>query len=58
MGYKGSVKNPFSFDDFCNKFRQYSVQIIGEKRVEEAIGKVRNIEQLTDVAELACLMEA
>ena len=58
MGFKGSVENPFNFEDFCNKFRQYSVQFIGEKQANEVIDKVTNIEQLADMAELAQLIGA
>ena len=55
-GFKGLPTNPFNFDDACGKLRTYAAPIIDTKQIEEIVDKVRRLEQLSDMAELARLM--
>ncbi len=56
--YTGSPTRPFTFDGICDKFRRYSTRVIGEKRAGDIIEKVKAIEQLSDIADLARLVGA
>jgi 2-methylcitrate dehydratase PrpD len=57
-GFKGLPATPFNFDDACAKLRSYAAPIIDKKRTEEIIAKVRSLENLTDMADIARLMGA
>ena len=54
--YRGSPTSPFNFEDMRKKFRRYSIKLIGEKRAEDVIEKVSNIERIKDINEMVSLI--
>jgi 2-methylcitrate dehydratase PrpD len=51
--YKGSARNPFTWDDVCEKFRRYAGQVIGAAQVSDIINSVADLEGVPDMARLA-----
>lgn len=56
MGFKGAPDSPLTFEDITDKFRRFTVPIIGEKKAAEIIEKVRNLETIGDINELTRLL--
>jgi 2-methylcitrate dehydratase PrpD len=54
--HKGSPRNPFSWDDICEKFRRYTREIINRDQAEAIIASIEHLEQTADVAEIARLL--
>ena len=55
-GFKGLPGTPFNFDDACGKLRRCVAPMIDKQQTDAIIEKVRKLEQLGDMAELAKLM--
>ena len=53
---KGSVENPFTDDELREKFRSLSTSLLGERRTEEVIKCVDNLENLSNIRELVKLI--
>ena len=53
---KGSVKNPFTWDDACDKFRRYAGQVIPEQQVSALIKAVEGINDCKDIGNIASLL--
>jgi 2-methylcitrate dehydratase PrpD len=53
---KGSAKNPFSWDDVCDKFRRYAGQVIPEQQVSALIKAVEGINDCKDIGDIASLL--
>ena len=53
---KGSVKNPFSWDDACDKFRRYAGQVIPQQQVSALIEAVEGINDCKDIGDIASLL--
>ena len=51
--YKGSPRNPFTWDAMCEKFSRYAGQVIAQTRLAKIIGAVKDLENSTDMAQLA-----
>jgi hypothetical protein len=54
--FRGSLRNPANMDDVEDKFRRYSRHLIDASRQDEIVGMVRNLNGLSDVAELMSLV--
>jgi 2-methylcitrate dehydratase PrpD len=55
-GYKGLPGNPFTFEEMAEKFRAYSEPVVGETKAKTIIEKVKDLEYLLDIGELANLI--
>jgi len=55
---KGSVKNPYSWDDVCDKFRRYAGSVIAEPQVSALIKAVENLNECKDIGDIASLLRA
>ncbi len=53
---KGSIENPFTEDELREKFRYLSTRLLGERRTEEVIKCVDNLENLSNVRQLVELV--
>ena len=53
--YKGSTRNPFTWDDACEKFRRFTRSVLAAPRAEAIIEAVGDLEAQDDVAEIARL---
>jgi hypothetical protein len=47
---KGSLRNPFTFEDGVAKFRQWTRRIISEGQSSELIESVRGLTEVKDMA--------
>jgi 2-methylcitrate dehydratase PrpD len=56
--YKGSPRNPFTWDDMREKFTRYAGQVLDRARIDDIIAIVANLEEVTDMARLAELVAA
>jgi 2-methylcitrate dehydratase PrpD len=54
--YKGSTRNPFTWDDACEKFRRFTRSVLSAPRAEAIIEAVGGLEAQDDVAEIARLV--
>jgi 2-methylcitrate dehydratase PrpD len=54
--YKGSPRNPFTWDEACEKFRRYTKGILSEERAASIVAAVGRLEQIDDVAELVGML--
>ena len=57
-GWKGAPNSPYTYDEMADKFRRYASTCLTANRIEEVIRKVRDLEKVTDVSELARLLRA
>jgi hypothetical protein len=55
---KGSAKNPFNWDDVCDKFRRYTGEIIAEQQASALIKAVENLNECKDMGDVAALLSA
>ncbi len=51
--HKGSPRNPFSWQEVCQKFRRFTATIIGAGQDDSLVGAVEHLEQVKDMAEVA-----
>jgi 2-methylcitrate dehydratase PrpD len=51
--HKGSPRNPFTWDEICRKFRRFTASIISAKQADVIIAAVGQLEQVSDMAEVA-----
>jgi 2-methylcitrate dehydratase PrpD len=56
--FKGSPKNPFTWDDMTEKFNRYAGQVLNASQVNEIANVVADLEHVTDMARLAELLSA
>jgi 2-methylcitrate dehydratase PrpD len=54
--HKGSPRNPFSWDEMCDKFRRYTKEFISRERAAAIIEALARLDQAADVAEIAGLV--
>jgi 2-methylcitrate dehydratase PrpD len=54
--HKGSPRNPFTWDESCEKFRRYTGSVLSEVRARTIIDAVGALEGAADVADLAGLV--
>src|SRR5882724_7563046 len=56
--HKGSPRNPFTWEEICQKFRRFTAPIISAKQVDGIIEVVGHLEQISDMAEVSQLAAA
>jgi 2-methylcitrate dehydratase PrpD len=56
--YKGSPRNPFTWDDMREKFGRYAGQVIDRSHADDIVALVADLESLTDMSRLASLVSA
>ena len=56
--YKGSPRNPFTWDDMREKFARYAGQVIDRSHADDIVALVADLESLTDMSRLASLVSA
>lgn len=54
--WKGAPTNPYSFEEMSEKFRTYASNVINAEAIEEAVGRVANLEDEEDAGVLARLL--
>jgi 2-methylcitrate dehydratase PrpD len=50
--HKGSQRNPFTWEEVCQKFRRFTAAIISSKQAESIIEAVGHLEQVDDMAKV------
>jgi hypothetical protein len=55
--YKGSPPNPFTWAEASEKFRRYTAAILGAPQAAAIIDAVGGLEEVTDMAAVARLLE-
>ena len=53
---KGSVKNPFTWDDACDKFRRYASKVIPEEQASALIDAIEDLNECKDIGDIASLV--
>ena len=53
---KGSPRNPFTWDDACEKFRRYAAKAVREQKVSAIIEAVKDLPRCKDMAAIASLV--
>jgi 2-methylcitrate dehydratase PrpD len=53
--YKGSPRNPFTWDEACEKFRRYTASVLSTERATTLIDTVGRLEKVADMADVAQL---
>jgi 2-methylcitrate dehydratase PrpD len=56
--YKGSARNPFTWDDIREKFTRYAGKVLEPTQVADIIDVVADLENVSDMAKLAQLVSA
>ena len=56
--WKGAPSDPYTYDEIAEKFTRYSAQRLPPGHAEAIIEKVRHLEAVNDVADLASLLRA
>ena len=56
--WKGAPTNPYTYDEMADKFRRYASPHLAPGRIEDIIGKVRNLEKVKDVTEITGLLRS
>jgi 2-methylcitrate dehydratase PrpD len=56
--YKGSPRNPFTWDDMREKFGRYAGQVIERSHADDIVATVADLESVTDLSRLASLVSA
>jgi 2-methylcitrate dehydratase PrpD len=54
--HKGSPRNPFTWDEVCEKFRRYTASVLGAPQAAALIDSVGRLEQVADMADVAQLI--
>jgi 2-methylcitrate dehydratase PrpD len=49
---KGDPVNPMSVEEIQKKFSDNAVSVVSEKNIEALIGRINNLENLSDLKEL------
>ena len=57
-GWKGAPTNPYTFYEMAQKFRRYASHALPPDRIDVLIEKVRRLEDVGDIGELAFLMQS
>ena len=57
-GWKGAPSDPYTYDEMAEKFTRYSAQRLPPGHTEAIIERVRHLEAVDDVADLARLLRA
>src|SRR5207248_11797554 len=56
QSHKGSPHNPFTWEEVCDKFRRFTVSIVGARQATACIEAVGSLEQAADMATVAQLV--
>jgi 2-methylcitrate dehydratase PrpD len=56
--YKGSARNPFTWDDIREKFTRYAGTVLDAAQVSDIVDVVADLENVSDMARLANLVSA
>jgi 2-methylcitrate dehydratase PrpD len=56
--YKGSARNPFTWDDIREKFTRYAGTVLDAAQVSDIVDVVADLENISDMARLANLVSA
>ncbi len=56
--YKGSPRNPFTWDDMREKFTRYAGQVLDASHIADILAVVADLEEVPDMARLAELVSA
>jgi 2-methylcitrate dehydratase PrpD len=56
--HKGSPRDPFTWDDACEKFRRYTASVPSAREATTIIEAIRDLEQVTDMADVTALVAA
>ena len=54
--HKGSPRNPFTWDDACEKFRRYTARVIGAQGATTIVDAVGGLERAADMGGIARLL--
>lgn len=54
--HKGSPRDPFSWEEVCDKFRRYTRLIIGPRQAESIIEAIAALDRVADMADVARLL--
>jgi len=54
--FKGSLSKPYNFKEACEKFYRYAKPLIEQERIDRIQELVKNLECLSDMSKLACLI--
>jgi 2-methylcitrate dehydratase PrpD len=54
--YKGSPRNPFTWEEVCHKFRRYTAHLLSAGEATAIIEAVGHLNEITDIAEVARLL--
>jgi 2-methylcitrate dehydratase PrpD len=54
--YKGSPRNPFTWDEACEKFRRYTASVLDARQATTIIDTVGGLEQVADMSDVARLV--
>ncbi len=54
--HKGSPRNPFTWDDACEKFRRYTTRVIGAQGATTIVDAVGELERAADMGGIARLL--
>jgi 2-methylcitrate dehydratase PrpD len=56
--HKGALKNPFTWEEVCEKFRNYAGRVINKKQVSAIIEAVEDLGRCKDMSDIASLVTA
>ena len=56
--WKGAPSDPYTYDEMAEKFTRYSAQRLPPGHTEAIIERVRHLEEVEDVADLARLLRS
>jgi 2-methylcitrate dehydratase PrpD len=56
--HKGSPRNPFTWEEICQKFRRFTAPVISARQADGIIEAVGHLEQISDMAEVSRLAAA
>jgi len=56
--YKGSTRNPFTWDEACEKFRRFTRSVLPAPRAEAIIEAVAGLEAQPDVSAIGPLVSS
>ncbi|HEY7495433.1 MAG TPA: MmgE/PrpD family protein [Candidatus Tectomicrobia bacterium] len=54
--HKGSPRNPFTWEEVCEKFRRFTASLVSARQAQALIDAVQALEQVSDMAEVARLI--
>src|SRR5260370_34673593 len=56
--FKGSPRNPFTWDDMREKFDRHAGQVLNHSQISEIVAIVEDLENIADIAKVAELVSA